>query len=61
MNSAIKVFWSNEDGGYIGTDANRPGCSAFGKTKAECRKELDDAQAAWDLARAKVTDSTQAS
>ena len=50
MNDAIKVFFSEEDSGYIAIDENRPGCSAFGITKKIALIELVNAQCAWDSA-----------
>ena len=48
----IKIEWSLEDGGFIATDSTRPGCSAWGQTEDRARRELRDAQAAWDEAKA---------
>ena len=42
-----QVFWSDEDGGFIATAPDLPGCSAFGATEAEALAELKDAIAAW--------------
>lgn len=50
----INVFWSDDDEGYIATDDTRPGCSAFGETEDEARRELIWAQEAWDEARRKA-------
>ena len=37
------VFWSDEDGGFIATSPDHPGCSAFGETAQKALLELDDA------------------
>lgn len=42
-----QVFWSDEDGGFIATAPDLPGCSAFGATGAEALAELKDAIGAW--------------
>jgi predicted RNase H-like HicB family nuclease len=48
-----QVFWSDEDGGFIATAPDLPGCSAFGETQQEALAELQDAIVAWiEAARA---------
>lgn len=42
-----EVFWSEEDGGFIATAPDLPGCSAFGETQQKALAELQDAIAAW--------------
>jgi predicted RNase H-like HicB family nuclease len=42
-----KLFWSDEDEGFIAEAPDLPGCSAFGETQAEALTELQDAIAAW--------------
>ena len=43
----IEVFWSEEDGGYIATVPDLPGCSAWGETEADAIREAHEAIAAW--------------
>ena len=43
----IEVFWSEEDGGYIATVPDLPGCSAWGETEADAIRETHEAIAAW--------------
>ena len=43
----IQVFWSEDDGGFIATVPDLPGCSAFGATQVEAVSEVKDAIAAW--------------
>jgi predicted RNase H-like HicB family nuclease len=43
----VKVFWSDEDKGYIATLPDLPGCSAWGATEAEATAQAHDASAAW--------------
>ena len=40
--------------GYIAIDHDRPGCSAWGETKAEAIAELTEARKAWDEAKSKT-------
>jgi predicted RNase H-like HicB family nuclease len=48
-----RIFWSEEDEGFIAEAADLPGCSAFGETAEEAIRELEDAKAAWiEAARA---------
>ena len=43
----IQVFWSEEDGGFIATVPDLPGCSGFGATRLEAVQEVQDAIEAW--------------
>jgi predicted RNase H-like HicB family nuclease len=43
----IRIFYSEEDGGYIAEIPDLEACSAFGETPAEALAELDVAKAAW--------------
>lgn len=42
-----KVFYSNEDRGWIAVATELPGCSAFGKTAGKALQELDAAIDLW--------------
>jgi antitoxin HicB len=42
-----RVFWSDEDEGFIATAPDLPGSSAFGETKAEALAQLEDAIEGW--------------
>lgn len=42
-----EVFWSDEDEGFIALAPDLPGCSAFGATREEAERELQDAILAW--------------
>jgi antitoxin HicB len=42
-----RVFWSNEDDGFIAEAIDLPGCSAFGETQGEAIAELQNAIKAW--------------
>jgi antitoxin HicB len=42
-----KIFWSDEDEGFIAEAIDLPGCSAFGETQSEAIAELQDAIRAW--------------
>jgi predicted RNase H-like HicB family nuclease len=44
---AIELVWSEEDGGYIATVPELPGCSAFGETEEEALREVKVAQELW--------------
>jgi predicted RNase H-like HicB family nuclease len=47
------VFWSDEDGGFVATAHDLPGCSAFGATQVQVLAELHHAIDAWiEAARA---------
>lgn len=47
---AIELVWSEEDGGYIATVPELPGCSAFGETEEEALREVKVAQELWLVA-----------
>ncbi|MFL5213269.1 MAG: type II toxin-antitoxin system HicB family antitoxin [Microvirga sp.] len=42
-----RVFWSDEDEGFIAEAIDLPGCSAFGDTQSEAIIELQNAIKAW--------------
>lgn len=42
-----KMFYSKEDQSWIAVAPKLPGCSAFGKTRNEARRELDIAINLW--------------
>ena len=44
---AAKVFWSDEDEGFVAEAIDLPGCSAFGESQSEAIAELQDAIRAW--------------
>lgn len=43
----IRLFFDHDDDGYIAVAPDLPGCSAFGKTRAEALNQLADAIEAW--------------
>ena len=43
----INIFYSEEDGGYIGDIPDLEACSAFGATPDEALAEVEKAKAAW--------------
>lgn len=43
----IHLFYSEEDGGFIATVHELPGCSAFGKTPQAALKEVETAARLW--------------
>jgi len=43
----IKLFYSDEDGGYIADIPDLEACSAFGQTPDEALAEVERAKAAW--------------
>lgn len=47
MKYAIVIFYSKEDGGFIATVPELPGCSAFGGTEEEALREAHTAVALW--------------
>jgi predicted RNase H-like HicB family nuclease len=49
----IKVFWSDEDEGFIAIVPDLPGCSAWGASEAEAITELQDAIQAYVQSKAK--------
>lgn len=42
-----RIFWSDEDEGYIAESPDLPGCSAFGETQEQALAELEHARSAW--------------
>jgi predicted RNase H-like HicB family nuclease len=48
----FEIKWSDEDDAFLAIDLERPGCSAVGDSVTEAYRELQDARAAWDSARA---------
>ena len=47
MHYPIKVFYSEEDEGFIAVVSDLPGCSAFGETEDEAVKQVKIAQELW--------------
>ncbi|MBI5409656.1 MAG: type II toxin-antitoxin system HicB family antitoxin [Nitrospirae bacterium] len=47
MHYPIKVFYSEEDKGFIAVIPDLPGCSAFGETEEEAVKQVKIAQELW--------------
>jgi predicted RNase H-like HicB family nuclease len=47
MHYPIKVFYSDEDKGFIAIIPDLPGCSAFGETEEEALREVKIAQELW--------------
>jgi len=45
-----KVFWSDEDDGFVALAEDLPGCSAVGDTQNEALAQLQDAIDAWIIA-----------
>jgi antitoxin HicB len=45
-----KVFWSDEDEGFVAVAEDLPGCSAVGDTQNDALEELQDAIDAWIMA-----------
>ena len=43
----INIFYSDEDGGYIGDIPDLKACSAFGETPEAALKEVEIAKATW--------------
>jgi predicted RNase H-like HicB family nuclease len=41
------LYWSDEDGGFIATALDLPGCSAFGANQSKALAELEHAIDAW--------------
>jgi predicted RNase H-like HicB family nuclease len=54
MKYAIVVPFSDEDGGYIATVPELPGCSAFGDTEEDAIREVKIAVSLWISAAMKV-------
>jgi len=44
---AVNVEYSSEDDGFIAIVPDLPGCSAFGETEAEARREIEYAKMLW--------------
>ncbi len=44
---AVRLFYSEEDGGYIAAPPDLPGCSAFGESPEKALKELQTAIDLW--------------
>jgi predicted RNase H-like HicB family nuclease len=42
-----RIFWSDEDEGFIAEATDLPGCSALGETQEQALAELEDAKGAW--------------
>ena len=47
MHYPIKIFYSDEDKGFIAVIPDLPGCSAFGETEEDAIKEVKIAQELW--------------
>ena len=47
MHYPIKVFYSEEDRGFIAVVPDLPGCSAFGETEEEAIRQVKTAQELW--------------
>ncbi len=47
MHYPIKVFYSEQDKGFIAVIPDLPGCSAFGETEEEAIKQVKIAQELW--------------
>jgi antitoxin HicB len=43
----VRLFYSEEDKGFIATATDLPGCSAFGDTEEEAVREIRTAQELW--------------
>jgi predicted RNase H-like HicB family nuclease len=44
---AIEIFYSEEDGGFIATVPELPGCSAFGENEEQALNEVKIAMQLW--------------
>jgi predicted RNase H-like HicB family nuclease len=52
MSYPIKIFYSDEDEGFIATVPDLPGCSAFGETEESAFNEIKIAIELWlDVAK----------
>jgi predicted RNase H-like HicB family nuclease len=51
---SIEMFWSPDDGGFIATVPDLPGCSAFGETRQQAAIEIAHAIEASVEARSKA-------
>ena len=58
-NHAVRIFFSDEDGGYVSDIPALQACSAFGDTREEALAQLLISQRAWLAARAEMTASTE--
>lgn len=47
MRYPIRMFWSEQDEGYICTVPDLPGCCAWGATREDAAEEIGDAISAW--------------
>lgn len=47
MRYPIKIFYSEEDRGFLAVIPDLPGCSAFGETEEDAIKEVKIAQELW--------------
>jgi predicted RNase H-like HicB family nuclease len=47
MKYTVVIAWSKEDGGFIASVPELPGCSAFGETEEETLREANTAVALW--------------
>lgn len=56
---AIEIFWSWVDEGFIAKVPDLPGCSAFGRTRAEASEEIGPAIAAYLEARRNAANAKQ--
>ena len=54
MKYAIKIFYNEEDEGYIAIVPELPGCSAFGETPEEALREVKIAIELWLEAAKKI-------
>jgi predicted RNase H-like HicB family nuclease len=43
----VEIVWSDDDEGFIATVPDLPGCSAWGQSREDAAREIEDAQAAW--------------
>lgn len=43
----VNIFWSEEDGCWIGNAPDLPGCTAHGDTREQALAELETAMRGW--------------
>lgn len=43
----VRIFWSDEDDGYIAVAPTLPGCTAFGADRPEAANQICSAIVAW--------------